>query len=873
MKKNVALFALVCLLGLAFAAGSDVTTSDLSQGTPQKVKLYYGTYGSNDYVWGTVNGSLPTDVWMYHSEMPGRMMDNACATDDNFVYVLAGYGTTNVLYRHQVGSATWQTMAPCPMDISNGGAGIIGDTLYYCSGYSYSQNATVDTLFKYCISTNSWTSGPGPFTGTTYNWQPLVRVSGGKLYYISGCNLPGATNPTTQVWCYTPGSGWAQVADMNQGRVFAHGCVYHDTIWVTGGIVNNTAIAHSEFYDPVSDTWVVDNSAFPQLPIATWAAASGNVGGTMFLCSGVSAASQLMDTTQYFDFGSRTWTVTPTVLLKVYRGTGVGNADGKAVVYGGSMGGFTPTDTCQYELIASGNADDVGVIQIVNPGNIILPGNITPRAKIKNFGTNSQSNIPVYCWIDSGTTRVYEQSVTYPGPLDPGASADVDFSPQWPAVGGTYNVTMFTDLSGDEERANDTLRGTAQVVQYTIDWSQSDTIQPDRVSRVAACTDGDGNLHVICGNCFPHTSHPYDQIYDTVNNTWSQGLQHPAGGNVGVHNHDAVRIGDVIWVGGGSSGSSSFFNNLTKLDLGANSWTSVTAMPQSNLLYYSLGEYADSGWVYCFGGSPGGTGGPLNTCYRYDTVSNSWSQMADMPEVRRNPMVARIGDTIYVIGGMSANDYTSTRGTVWKYSVFGNTWTPATDTMPDRLGWGRAVAYEYIGGRYIYVLGGYRTGTVVNACWRYDVDNHTWSADRPLLTLTRSHGAAISGNYIWVVGGWNSSVGILPNVQKGIIALTGIEEGKPSINWEMTGGITPTLIRDFCRISYTVPSAEKVNLSIYDASGSLVKTLVDGISGPGEKTVTWDRRDASGRRVASGTYFYRLTINGKSVSAKAILLQ
>ncbi len=60
MRKNVALLALVSLLGLVFAAGSDVTTSDLSQSAPQKVKLYYGTYGSNDYVWGTVNPSFPT---------------------------------------------------------------------------------------------------------------------------------------------------------------------------------------------------------------------------------------------------------------------------------------------------------------------------------------------------------------------------------------------------------------------------------------------------------------------------------------------------------------------------------------------------------------------------------------------------------------------------------------------------------------------------------------------------------------------------------------------------------------------------------------------------------------------------------------------
>ncbi len=876
MKKSVTVLALVVFVGLVFATGSGVTTSDLSQGAPQKVKLYYGTYGSNDYVWGTVSGSVPADAWMYHSEMPGRMMDNACATDGNYVYVLLGYAgsgldTAKMLCRHAIGSTTWDTLAPCPMPISNGGAAIIGDTLYYCAGYSYRLNSTVDTMFKYCISTNTWTGGPGPFTGTTYNWQPLVLACGGKLYYISGCNQPGATAPTRQVWCYTPGSGWAQVADMNQGRVFAHGCVYNDTIWVAGGIADGVALSHTEFYDPASNTWTVDNSVFPQMPVATWAGASGNVGQTMFVFSGVSGAMLLMDTTQYFDFGTRSWTVTPGVLLKVYRGCGVGNADGKAVVYGGSTGGFAPTDTCQYEQLVTGNANDVGVIQIVAPAGLITPGNVTPRAKIRNFGTNAQTDIPVYCWIDSAGTRVYEQMATYAGPLAPGATADVDFSPQWLAVGGTYNVTMFTDLSGDEQRANDTLRGTSQVMQQTIDWYQSDTIRPDRVSRVACVTDAQGNLHVICGNCFNHTSHPYDQVYDTVTNTWSQGLQHPAGGGLGVHNHDAVRIGDIIWCGGGTSGQAVVYNNLTKLDLAAGTWTVATAMPQSNLLYYSFGEYADSGWVYCFGGSPNGTGGPLNTCYRYDPVANAWTQMANMPDVRRNPMVARVGDTIYVIGGMSENNYNSTRGTVWKYSVLGNTWTVATDTMPDRLGWGRAVTYEYSGGTYIYVMGGYRVGSIVGACWRYDVNNHTWTADRSLLTTTRSHGAAISGNYIWVAGGYNTV--ILPNVQKCIIALTGIEEGKPSINWENAPELTPTLVRDFCRINYNVPASAHVNLSIYDASGALVRTLVNGVSEPGNKSVTWDRRDAAGRRVASGTYFYRLTVDGRSVSAKAILLQ
>ncbi len=810
-------------------------------------------------------------VWQFHSEMPGRMMDNAAVTDGNYVYVLAGRGTSNVVYRHAVGSNSWDSVASCPLDIYGGGAALIGDTIYYCSGFSTSLNRTVDTLFKYCISTNTWTSEAGPFSDTTYNWKPLVFACQGKLYHISGCTQRNTTNPTRQVWCYTPGVGWERVADMNQGRVYAHGCVYHDTIWVTGGNANNAALNHSEFYDPVSNTWTVDSTIFPSMPVATWGGASGNVGPTMFVFSGASAMGTLMDTTQYFNFNTKTWTVAPSVLLRVYRGCGVGNADGKAVVYGGSPGGYPPaqTDTCQYEQISTGLEKDVGVVQIVTPGSIAPSGEpVTPRARIKNFGTDPQSDIPVYCWIESLGVRVYEESLTYPGPLEPGATADVDFSPDWYPVDGTYEVTMFTNLNGDQEAGNDTLRSTTMVVHYTVNWSQSDTIVPHGLRRTAVCADAEGKIHILCGYCFQDTTHPYEEIYDPVTSSWTRGLAHPGGG---VYGHDAVRIGSFIWCGGGAS-KTAFFDSLTKLDLNANTWTVATGMPDSNLIYYAFEKYPDSGWIYCFGGVRGGTGTPLNTTYRYSIATNSWTRMADMPAGRRTPMATRVGDTIYLIGGMSSNNNSSTRGTVWKYSVLTDTWVIESDTMPDALGASKALTHEFPGGTFIYVVGGYRRGSMTDVCWRYEVDNQTWNLDRPLIFPTGAHSADISKNYIWVVGG-GSGLNMLNNVQKGALLFTGVAEGKPTVSWGSIEKVAPSLVRNYCRISYYVPTSGRVNLSIYDVTGVLVRSLVSTISEPGNKSVTWDCRDAQGKRVASGTYFYRLTVNGNSVTAKAILLQ
>jgi len=37
-----------------------------------------------------------------------------------------------------------------------------------------------------------------------------------------------------------------------------------------------------------------------------------------------------------------------------------------------------------------------------------------------------------------------------------------------------------------------------------------------------------------------------------------------------------------------------------------------------------------------------------------------------------------------------------------------------------------------------------------------------------------------------------------------------------------------------------------------------VRTLADGVMGPGAFAATWDGRDASGHAVGSGVYFYRL---------------
>jgi len=69
-------------------------------------------------------------------------------------------------------------------------------------------------------------------------------------------------------------------------------------------------------------------------------------------------------------------------------------------------------------------------------------------------------------------------------------------------------------------------------------------------------------------------------------------------------------------------------------------------------------------------------------------------------------------------------------------------------------------------------------------------------------------------------------------------------------------------------IQFSVPTRSQVTLKIYDVSGSLVKTLVDGSVPPGVHREVWD---ASG--VASGVYFYRIEAPGFVQTKKLVLLK
>jgi hypothetical protein len=74
-------------------------------------------------------------------------------------------------------------------------------------------------------------------------------------------------------------------------------------------------------------------------------------------------------------------------------------------------------------------------------------------------------------------------------------------------------------------------------------------------------------------------------------------------------------------------------------------------------------------------------------------------------------------------------------------------------------------------------------------------------------------------------------------------------------------------------IAYSISDTRMVDVSVYDAAGHLVRTLVKETKSEGRHSVSWDGRDNDGRTATSGVYFVRLEAGSEVLTRKIVLLK
>jgi hypothetical protein len=76
-------------------------------------------------------------------------------------------------------------------------------------------------------------------------------------------------------------------------------------------------------------------------------------------------------------------------------------------------------------------------------------------------------------------------------------------------------------------------------------------------------------------------------------------------------------------------------------------------------------------------------------------------------------------------------------------------------------------------------------------------------------------------------------------------------------------------------ISFSIEQNEQnqqIELSIFNIKGQKVKTLIDAVVSATEVSCVWNGKDENGKRVSSGQYTARLTINGEEKAVRKIML-
>lgn len=282
-----------------------------------------------------------------------------------------------------------------------------------------------------------------------------------------------------------------------------------------------------------------------------------------------------------------------------------------------------------------------------------------------------------------------------------------------------------------------------------------------------------------------------------------------------------------------------------------------------------------------------------------------------------NIAIALLGFLVEFIGGSPFDDYC-------EQEIFTPLWMTETawhfaDLNPDHI----AVPYRYSGGNYIpyehygysdypsgqlrtsanqlgYLLAAYMNGGVYNGARILESATVDSMLTPQIPDILGDQGLVWYGGSTWGHSGGDLGVSTTmffhPREGVGVVVLTnGENDGVTTqiADWlydnatkisaglppavEETPGVAlvvhPNPFRAGTRLVYQAPSSGQVQISIHDASGRLVRTLVSKTVAPGRHTVVWDGTDARGHSLAGGTYWSRIRSGPDHAATRIVLLR
>jgi len=151
---------------------------------------------------------------------------------------------------------------------------------------------------------------------------------------------------------------------------------------------------------------------------------------------------------------------------------------------------------------------------------------------------------------------------------------------------------------------------------------------------------------------------------------------------------------------------------------------------------------------------------------------------------------------------------------------------------------------------------GPRTGADTTACWPCPTDANKY------------------GNWAVLSGFQTGTYGPLYPIQNGNLAAAGVNATPPPSFVDALMQNRPNPFNPETVIPYSLTAPGRVAVRVYDVRGRLVRTLIDAVQPAGVHAAHWNGSVDSGKRSASGIYFYVITYpDGHTSSKKMAILR